>query len=256
MRIALAINLVDNDRNQNMDNIRQMATEASIAGANIIVFGETAISGMINNDCPAHDLPLCDTIPGESTEIMAQLAGELKVWIAIGLLEHDSGKLYDSAVLLSPDGHIALKYRRIDGRWHGKTADPRVYSEGTDIAVTKTEYGTIAIVICGDLWNDKVVKRLQDIKPDMLFHLYARCFSDGSRDQEKWDNEEIPEFSNQVKKAEIKTFSISYLSSSGLPVEGEAMGGAMIFASNGALQSQYPLGKSGILYYDMADRWC
>ena len=253
MRIALAINLVDNDRAENMRRIKQMATEASNAGANIILFGETAITGMINNDYPDHDLPFSDTIPGEATEMMAQLARELKMWMVIGLLEQDSGKLYDSAVLLSPDGRIALKYRRIDGRWHGKKADPAVYCEGTDIAAANTGHGSMAIIICGDLWNDKVVQRLQEIKPDMLFHLYARCFSDGSRNQEKWNNEEIPEFSNQVKKAGIKTFSVSYLSSSGLPAEGETMGGAMIFASDGALQSQYPLGKSGILYYDMAD---
>jgi predicted amidohydrolase len=253
MKIALAINLVENDRTENMKRIRQMATEASKAGANIILFGETAITGMINNDCPTHDLPLSDTIPGESTEIMAQLAVELKVWIAIGLLEHDSGKLYDSAVLLSPDGRIVLEYRRIDGRWHGKKANPVVYCEGTDVALTNTDHGTMAIIICGDLWNDSVIQRLQEIKPDMLFHLYARCFDNGSRNQDKWNKEEIPEFSNQVKKAGVKTFSISYLSSSGLPAEGEAMGGAMIFASNGVLQSQYPLGKSGILYFDMAD---
>jgi predicted amidohydrolase len=74
MKIALCINLVTNDRDANLGGISRMAREATAAGAEVVVFGETAITGMINNDGPAHDLSLGDAVPGTFTHYVAALA--------------------------------------------------------------------------------------------------------------------------------------------------------------------------------------
>lgn len=251
MRIALAVNFVTNDRDANIAEITRMVREAAGSGAHLVVFGETAVTGMINNDDPDHDLPNGDTIPGPTIELLSSLAKDHRTWLAIGLLEREDGRLYDSAVLLSPFGDIALKYRRIDPRWHGKKADPGVYCQGTELAKTETEYGSFAFLICGDLWDDQLRQRVRELKPDHLLHLFARCFDDGSRDQDRWEKEEIPEYERRVREIGIPTLAVSYLSSLDLPEEATTVGGAMVFTADGLVKTKQSLGASGILYIDL-----
>ena len=124
MWAALVIHRVLPDIDANLAAILHMANEAADAGADLVVFPEAALTGLINNDDPSHDLPLGQVIPGPVTDVLAGLARERHIWLAIGLLEREGHRLYDSAVLLTPDGDIGLKYRRIQPRWHGKRADP------------------------------------------------------------------------------------------------------------------------------------
>jgi predicted amidohydrolase len=150
---------------------------------------------------------------------------------------------------MSPEGDVALHYRRIDPRWHGKNADKSVYRQGSNMPVAETEHGSFAFLICGDLWDERLRHLVHELKPDHLVHLYARCFDDAC-DQRRWDENEIPDYAQRVREIGVPTYAASYLSASDLPEEGAAIGGAMVFAADGALQCSHPLGKSGILYYD------
>ena len=106
MKVALAVIRVLPDRDANLAAILSMASEAADAGADLVVFPEAALTGLINNDDPIHDLPLGEPIPGPVTDVLGGLAQERCIWLAIGLLEREGGSLYDSAVLFRPDGEI------------------------------------------------------------------------------------------------------------------------------------------------------
>lgn len=244
MKVALAVNRVLLDIPANLSEIIDLAGNAADAGADLVVFPESALTGLINNDDPSHDLPLGQPIPGDVTDVLAKLARKRHIYLAIGLLEREDIRLYDSAVLIAPDGKIKLKYRRISPRWHGPQADPSVYCQGEELSKAWTPLGTFAFLICGDLFDDELVRRIRNLQPDWLLFPFARCFDDNSYDQERWDREEKAEYAQRVRLAGVTTFMVNYL---GDKDTGNSFGGAMVVAGDGTIIDSFPLGRVGTL---------
>ena len=119
------------DPTVNLDRVEQMTADAAGSGARLVLLPEAALTGLINNDDPAHDLPLGQSIPGPATDRLGAVARLHSLWVGFGLFERDGDCLYDSAVLIAPDGSVALKYRRNQPQWHGIAAGPAIYRQGT-----------------------------------------------------------------------------------------------------------------------------
>ncbi len=249
MRAALIAHRVLPDVEANLSEILRWIEKAARSGADLIVFSEAALTGLINTDEPAVDLLLGQTIPGPLTETLAQQARRRHIWLALGLLEREGNRLYDSAVLLAPDGCIALKYRRIQPQWHGKRADPAVYCQGHELPAAQTPLGSFVFLICGDLFDDGLVQRVRHLGPDYLLIPFARCFDDGSYDQRRWDREERPVYVERVKLTDATALMVNYLADRELL--GGAFGGAMVVSGNGVMIDCLPLGRPGMLVVDL-----
>jgi len=249
VKAALVVHRVLEDIDSNLATIVRMIGEAANSGADLVLLAEAALTGLINDDDPAHDLPLAQPIPGPVTDKLAQLARDLRIWLATGLLERAEGKLYDTAVLLSPDGEVSLKYRRIQPQWHGRSADPAVYCQGTGLRKVETPWGSFAFLICGDLFDDAIVARAKALRPDLVLFPFARCFDDGTHDQERWDTEEEPAYVDRVRSLGATTLMTNYLADRDLM--GGAFGGAMAVAGDGIVMDSLPLGQAGILLIDL-----
>ena len=113
MPAALVVHRVGDDRAYNQNALVRAAGQAADAGAELVLFSETALTGLVNTGDPAHDLPLGEPIPGPATETLGRIAGARGIWIGVGLFEREGDTLYDSAVLFDAEGAIAMKYRRI-----------------------------------------------------------------------------------------------------------------------------------------------
>ena len=250
MRAALIVNPVTQDRPLNLNTAIAMIREAAGHGANLVLLGEMAFTGMLNNDDPAHDLPLGESVPGPLSDRLAQEASTLGIWLGFGLLERDDTRLYDTAVLLSPTGDVQLQYRRIQPQWHSRRADPAVYCQGTELPQVETEFGSLAFMICGDLWDDGLRARMRDLRPDWMLYLFARSFSDHARDQARWESEELPYYAQHVADIGVPTLATSYVCSEVFCEEAEAFGGAMVFDRAGAVAAMQPLDQPGILYWN------
>lgn len=248
MKAALVVNCVTTNVGMNFARIIGYIEQCAKNGAQLIVFGEAAITGLINNDDPTHDFPLASPVPGPITDALCKKAAELNVHIATGILEKDGSKLYDSAVLISPTEGIVLKYRRMSPGWHGARADPKVYCEGTEVGKCDTPLGSFAFLICGDLFDEHIRAEVCKLHPDWLLHLMARSLEDGSFDQAQWDKEKL-EYVEQIKACGITTLMVNYLASAEL--EDKNFGGAMVVLPSGKILSELPIGKEGILYVDL-----
>ncbi|MCU0606480.1 MAG: carbon-nitrogen hydrolase family protein [Candidatus Edwardsbacteria bacterium] len=248
MRAALVVSEISPDQEVNLASILKRTDEAATAGAGIVLFPEAALTGLANDDDPVHDLPLGQTIPGHLTDTLARKARRHGIYLAIGLLEREQNMLYDSAVLFSPAGDLILKYRRIDPRWHGRKADPAVYCQGSEMPVAETTLGTFAFAICGDLFNDDVVARLRDLRPQWLLYPFARGFNDYSWDQGRWDRSEKAEYLSRVKQAGITTLMANSLA---IEEMGGDFGGAMAVRGDGTVLAEHPLGKAGMVVIDI-----
>jgi N-carbamoylputrescine amidase len=249
VRIALVVHETRLGVDANLRAIREEATEAADAGAALVVFPEAALTGLINNDDPAHDLPLGQTVPGPATDAVGTLARERRLFIAFGLLERDRSHLYDSAVLLDPEGTIALRYRRIHPGWHGRRADASVYRHGAELSKVGTSLGTFAFLICGDLFDDEIPGRARALRADWLLFPFWRCFDDLSHDQQRWDREELPEYARRAAQTETTTLMVNALAPSNM--EGGAFGGATVVGAGGSVRAAFPLGSAGTLLLDL-----
>ncbi len=241
LRAAMIVNRVGSDVNANLTKMLRMASEAAKRGAELVLFPEAALTGLINDDDPIHDLPLGQPIPGPATDALAALAHRQGIWLAIGLLERDGERLYDSAVLLTPTGEL-VRYRRITPGWHGPDADPHVYGHGREPIAAKTPWGTVSFLICGDLFDDHLLERVRAMSPDLLLFPFARSFADGTFDQERWEREERPAYCERVRRVGVTTLMANYLSDDG------CFGGAMAVAADGTVLTSLPIGREGILY--------
>jgi len=152
MKAALVVHTVTTSREKNMATVLKMVEEAAEGGATVVLFAEAALTGLTNNDDPAHDLPLGEPIPGAATQCLCAVAAERRICVAIGLLEREGGKLYDAAILVDANGTIQLKYRRIQPQWHGHRADTNVYCHGSEVPKAETAFGSVSFLICGDLF--------------------------------------------------------------------------------------------------------
>jgi len=250
MRAALIVNPVTQDRPLNLNTAISMIREAASHGANLVFLGEMAFTGMVNNDAPAHDLPLAESVPGPLSERLAQVASTLGIWLGFGLLERDDTCLYDTAVLLSPTGDVRLKYRRVQPQWHSRRAAPAVYCQGTDLLQVETEFGSLAFMICGDLWDDGLRSRMRDLRPDWMLYLFARSFSDHSRDQARWESEELPYYAQHIADIGVPALATSYVCTEDFGEEAEAFGGAMVFDREGTVLALQLLDQPGIFYWN------
>jgi predicted amidohydrolase len=141
MKAALIIHRVVRDVGANLRTILRGIEEASAAGADLVLFAEATLTGLLNNDCPAHDLPLGSEVPGQLTTQLASAASTDWIWLGLGLLEREGQRLYDTALLWTPTGQLALHYRRMQPQWHGQHADPSVYRQGTELPAARTPLG-------------------------------------------------------------------------------------------------------------------
>ncbi len=250
MKAALVVPRLTADRSANLATVERMAADAVSAKAGLILFPEAVLTGLVIEDDPAHDLPLGETIPGPATDRLGAFCRRHGCWLGFGMLERRGAGLYDSAVLLPPDGFIGLLYRRIQPGWHGKAADPEVYRQGTETAGTRTPFGTVGFLLCGDLFDDAIVHRFRGLGADWLLFPFSRCFSDGSADQRRWDTEELPEYARRVSLTRTPALMTNYLTDGSLP-DDQSFGGAFAVSAGGEVLARHPLGEEGMLMVEM-----
>lgn len=250
MKVALVVPRLTADSAVNLDIIEQMAADAVSSEASLVLLPEAVLTGLINNDDPAHDIQLGQTIPGTATDRLGTFCLRQGCWLGFGMLERKETSLYDSAVLLKSDGSIALTYRRNQPQWHGKKVYPDIYCEGTDIPTAQTPFGTMAFLLCGDLFDDAVVSSFQNLSADWMLFPFARCFSDGTADQNRWDTEELPEYARRVRMAQTPALMVNYLTDSSLP-DDNSFGGAFVVSAEGEVLASHPLGEDGMLIVEM-----
>ncbi|MCK4580732.1 MAG: carbon-nitrogen hydrolase family protein [Dehalococcoidia bacterium] len=250
MKAALVVPRLTAAVDANLATVERMAADAVSSGADLILLPEAVLTGLINDDVPSHDIQLGQTIPGPATDRLGTFCSRHGVWLGFGMIERQGTKLYDSAVLLRSDGSIGLKYRRNQPQWHGKNADPKVYCQGTDLRMASTPFGTVAFLLCGDLFDDAIVTRFQSLDADWLLFPFARCFSDGTADQARWDTEELPVYAQRVRMAQTLALMVNYLTDGSLH-DDNSFGGAFVVSSDGEVLASHPLGEEGMLIVEM-----
>jgi predicted amidohydrolase len=89
-----------------------------------------------------------ETIPGPTTRTLGDLARKRKAYVAAGIYEREGQVVYNTAVLMDRDGKLAGKYRKV----YLPRAEMEALAPGNDYPVFKTDFGTIGMMICYDVF--------------------------------------------------------------------------------------------------------
>lgn len=167
VKVALCQTVVlDGDREGNFVRIKAALREAEELGAQIACLPETAILGWVNPEAHERAHP----IPGPDTDRLGALARQFGLYVCAGLAEKDGDQLFDSAVLIDPDGRILLKHRKINIL--SELMDPP-YTAGEEVGVVDTPLGRIGMLICADSFLEPLCLQMRDQGPDLVLIPYG-----------------------------------------------------------------------------------
>ena len=181
-----------------------------------------------------------EPVPGPTTERMGELARHHGIFLCFGLLEAVGSRYYDAAILLDRKGRILLHHRKIE--------EHPPFASGTEVKTVDTELGRLSMIICGDLFNGDVVRRV-DRSVDLLLVPMARSFEGKSPDSERWDKEERWGYLEGARAVGVTTAMVNSLE---IGAEGlRDFGGALLVGKDGRLLAESPHGTDRPLFYEL-----
>jgi predicted amidohydrolase len=138
------------------DNCRlyePLIAEAARRKADLVVLGETLTFYGLGK----RYVDVAESIPGPSTAYFGALAKKHDLYIVAGLVERAGHLIYNTAVLLGPDGAVVGKYRKV--------TLPRSEIEGgicpgDEYPVFSTRFGQLGMMICYDGFFPEVARQL------------------------------------------------------------------------------------------------
>jgi len=168
-KIKLAAAQIDPKLKQNSENLEKILSatrEAARNQAELVVFPECSLAGYVYSSRD-EAMPFAETVPGPSTEKVASLCQELKVYVVFGLLEKEDDKLYNAAAFLGPEGLIG-NYRKNHLPYLG--IDRFVDAGDKPFRVYKTPIGNIGLFICYDIVFPESARVMTLMGADILAH--------------------------------------------------------------------------------------
>lgn len=127
----------------------------------LLVLPEMAATGYLF-DSPEAVRIVAEPTDGPTFQALAPMARRHRLWLVAGFAERDADRLFNSAMVINPDGELAFTYRKTllfeaDEIW----ATPG----DTGYRRFETEMGDFGVGICMDLNDDQFIDWCQDEAP-------------------------------------------------------------------------------------------
>jgi predicted amidohydrolase len=121
----------------------------------LIIFPELVTSG---NELGLRFTDIAQRVPGPAINLMAQRANDHGVFVAFGMAtkERVESVLYNSAILIGPDGDLVDVYHKV----HLRGEERMAFREGIKLPISDTEIGTISMMIGYDLAFPELARSL------------------------------------------------------------------------------------------------
>lgn len=135
--------------------------QKSFPWVNLVLFHELVVPGLVQFVTPENKdwwRKNSDSVPGRVTDTFCALARKTRQWLVPGSMwEWADGNLYNTAVVISPEGEMVAKYRKMFP-W-------LPYEEGTAAGDQFCVFeiptvGRFGLCICYDMWFPEVARTL------------------------------------------------------------------------------------------------
>ncbi|MDZ4672367.1 MAG: carbon-nitrogen hydrolase family protein [Phototrophicales bacterium] len=145
-----------NEASENLIKMSEMIGKiAAEQKVDLIVFPELITSG---NELGLRFTELAQRVPGPTVNLIAQRANDYGVYVAFGMVtkEKVESVLYNSAILIGPDGELLDVYNKI----HLRGEERMAFREGIRLSVNDTEVGAIGMMLGYDLAFPEIARSL------------------------------------------------------------------------------------------------
>jgi nitrilase len=186
-------------------------------------------------------------IPGPHSDRLAEIARKHAVWLAVGVNELERGTLYNSLLVYSPDGDLALRHRKLMPTNHERLVWG--LGDGGGLETISTDLGKVGGLIC---W--------ENLMPLARFALYQDgveiYLAPTADDSEEW-HESIKHIARESRAFVLSCCVFQRASSypDDVPLaEGDEIvggGGSAILAPDGSYLAGPLWNEEGILYAEL-----
>ncbi len=237
MRVALIpLKVLPRAPQTNLRRLQKRLEEAAAGRPDLVCLPECTLSGYLYTE---EDFArFAEPIPGETTRQVGDLARPYRFHLCFGLLERAPEGVYDTAVLMDGAGRVL--------HLHRKNNEKPPFLKGREVRAVDTALGRLGILICGDLFSEEVVARL-DRRVRLLIVPLARSFAGRSPDRARWEREERQVYLEAVRRVGLPTVLVNALEEGQDP----SFGGAMVVGADGEVLAESPHGSDALLLYDL-----
>jgi predicted amidohydrolase len=138
---------------------RAGALVSSLEGVDLIVLPEIWNVGYFNFDRYVEE---AEELDGPTITRMSEAARAVGAYVMAGsIVERDEDRLFNTSVLLDPDGAVVGTYRKIHLFGYG-SREPDVLTRGDQVSVMDTAFGRIGLATCYDLRFPELFRAMVD----------------------------------------------------------------------------------------------
>ena len=160
------------DINKNLEKAVEWVIKAAKEGAQVICLPELFRSQYFCQTEDIKNFNLAETIPGQSTSTVSEVAKKYKVSVIVPVFEKRASGLYhNSVVVIDADGNISGTYRKMhipdDPGYYEK-----YYFTPGDLGYKnfKTSFGNIGTLICWDQWYPEAARLTSMLGASVIFY--------------------------------------------------------------------------------------
>jgi len=161
VRVACAqVEPVVFDRDATLDKLESVAADVAAKGAQLVLFPETfvpvypssrwahalAVSGKGGKELWARLARASVTVPSAETDRIGAIAKQHALVVAVGVNELDGGTLYNTLLVFTPDGELALRHRKLMPTNHERLVWG--LGDGSGLETIDTGLGRVGGLIC------------------------------------------------------------------------------------------------------------
>ena len=140
-------------KEENIRHAEALIRRAADEGGKVVVLPEAMTLGWTDPSAATEADEIAD---GYSCRQLRRAARENNVYICSGLVEREGTKIYNSAVLIDPNGDLILHHRKLNELEIGHD----FYDQGDRLQVAQTSLGTFGVMICADAFaRGQVISR-------------------------------------------------------------------------------------------------
>ncbi len=158
MRVAsIQLSVVEGDKDATLEKAKELIEKCS--DVDLVILPEIWNIGFMSFD---QYVAKAESIEGPTPTLMRKLAREKGIFLHSGsFVEEENGNYYNTSLLLSPEGKIIAKYRKIH-LFGFNSKETQILSPGEQVVVVDTPFGKIGMATCFDLRFPELFRAMVD----------------------------------------------------------------------------------------------
>ncbi len=213
---------------ENLRTIDRLAGEAARAGADLAVFPERATTGYTSD---LGSRRRAEPLDGPVVARLGDMALAHAITLVTSVLEQDGELVFNSAVVIGPDGRLAARHRKT----HLFGPEKQIFEPGDDpVTITRVGPFAVAVLVCYEAEFPEMVRAAALAGADLVaIPTATSTYGPGST------------FARQLmgSRATENNLFVAYANHCGPAVDGDYMGGSLIAGPRTAIASEAGTGS-------------